>query len=172
MGERPALGLEKGKVALTEADSRWPVLYDAEKKRLLGAIGTLVIAIEHFGSTSIPGIRAKPILDILVGLPDFAAGTSLVGPMASLGYDYIGTDMVPGDHLFGLGQPRLHLVHAVPHNGEHWTRNLRFRDRLRADTSLAVAYEALKMELAVRFADRRAEYTAAKKTFIDAIADG
>lgn len=168
----PALGLEKGRVALAEADSRWTELYDAERKRLLGAIGTLVVAIEHFGSTSIPGIRAKPILDILVGLPDFAAGTALVDPMAALGYDYVGTDMVPGDHLFGLGQPRLHLVHAVPHNGEHWTRNLRFRDRLRADPALAAAYEALKMDLAVRFANSRAEYTTAKKTFIDAIADG
>ncbi len=95
----------------------------------------------------------------------------MVGPMRSLGYDYVGTDMVPDDHLFGLGEARTHLVHAVEHCGYHWQRNLRFRDRLWADPALAVAYEKLKVGLAERFADSRASYTAAKRAFIDGIAD-
>jgi GrpB-like predicted nucleotidyltransferase (UPF0157 family) len=107
-----------------------------------------------------------------VGLPDFATGALLVEPMQSLGYDYVGTEMVPNDHLFGLGEPRTHLVHAVVHGGHHWTRNLRFRDQLRAQPALAEAYEALKVELAERFSDSRASYTAAKQAFIDRIADG
>jgi GrpB-like predicted nucleotidyltransferase (UPF0157 family) len=168
---RPPLGLERGKVALAESDPRWNALFEAERQRLQSAIGPFIVDIQHFGSTSIPGIKAKPILDILVGLPDFGAGTALVAPMAALGYDYVGTDMVPDDHLFGLNEPRTHLVHAVVHRGHHWTRNLRFRDRLRAEPSLAEAYEALKVELAVRFADNRAGYTSAKQTFIDRIAD-
>lgn len=165
------LGLERGLVRLVDANAHWAAFYETEKGRLLPAIGPLIVAIEHFGSTAIPGIKAKPILDILVGLPDFEAGAALVEPMIGLGYDYVGTQMVPNDHLFGLGEPRTHLVHGVVHNGHQWRRNLRFRDRLRTDRALALAYEALKVDLAARFSNDRAGYTAAKQAFIDAIAD-
>jgi GrpB-like predicted nucleotidyltransferase (UPF0157 family) len=165
------LGLDSKKVRLRESDARWPELYRAERARLIPVIGPLVVAIEHFGSTAIPGIRAKPILDILVGLRRFEDGAALVEPLESLGYDYVGTQMVPNDHLFGLGETRIHLLHAVEHGGYHWTRNLRFRDALRADPGLAADYEAMKVDLAARFADSRAEYTAAKQAFIDRIAD-
>ena len=170
MDEEP-LGLEGGKVRLRASDPRWPQLFEAERRRLEPAIGPLILGIEHFGSTAIPGIRAKPILDILVGLARFEDGPLLVEPLAALGYDYAGAEMVRNDHLFGLGQPRAMLLHAVEHGGYHWTRNLRFRDALRADPELAARYEALKLDLALRFADRRADYTAAKQAFIDAIAD-
>lgn len=166
-----SLGLEQGKVRLADSDAGWPLLFGAEQQRLLKAIGPLVVAIEHFGSTSIPGIKAKPIMDILIGLPDFAAGAALVTPMTGLGYAYVGIQTVPDDHLFGLGEPRTHLAHAVVHGGRHWVRNLRFRDRLRGDPELATAYEALKMDLAARFSHDRAGYTAAKRDFITAIAD-
>ena len=168
---RPALGLAHGKVALADSDPRWDALFEAERSRLAAAIGAHIVDIQHFGSTSIPGIKAKPILDILVGLPDFATGALLVEPMRGLGYDCVGIEMVPNDHLFGLGEPRTHLVHAVVHGGYHWTRNLRFRDQLRAQPALAEAYEALKVDLAQRFSDSRASYTAAKQAFIDRIAD-
>lgn len=165
------LGLESGKVRLVSSQSDWPLLFEREKQRVVPAIGALVLDIEHFGSTAIPGMMAKPILDILVGLPDFAAGARLIEPLQYLGYDYVGTEMVPDDHLFGLGVARTHLLHGVVHGGYHWTRNLRFRDRLRAEPALAADYEALKIELAARVEDNRAAYTAAKKSFIDRIAD-
>jgi GrpB-like predicted nucleotidyltransferase (UPF0157 family) len=173
MNDQPSepLGLEGGKVRLRDSDQRWPELFRAERERLMAAIGPLVTGIEHFGSTSIPGIKAKPILDILVGLKRFEDGTKLIEPLAGLGYDYVGTEMVPNDHLFGRGVVRTVLLHAVEDGGYHWRRNLRFRDRLRAEPGLAADYEALKVELAERFADKRAEYTAAKKAFIDSIAD-
>lgn len=166
-----ALGLAHGKVALSDSDPEWTALYQEEAARLLPAIGPLIVDIQHFGSTSISGIKAKPVIDILVGLRRFDDGPFLVGPLESLGYDYVGPDMVPNDHLFGKGVVRTHLLHAVEHSGYHWRRDLRFRDRLRADPSLAAAYEQLKVDLAARFPDSRAEYTAAKATFIDAIAD-
>lgn len=165
------LGLAKGQVVLVDSDARWAELYRIEEGRLRAAIGNLVLDIQHFGSTAIPGIKAKPILDILIGIGSFEGGVRLVEPMAGLGYDYVGTEMVPDDHLFGLGASRTHLVHVVEHDSYHWRRNLRFRDRMRADPALAAAYEALKIELAERFADRRADYTKAKQAFIDRIAD-
>lgn len=166
-----ALGVPHGKVVLADSDCGWPALYAAEVARIVPAIGSHVVAIEHFGSTSIAGIKAKPIIDILVGLRRFEDGDLLVAPLAALGYDYVGTQMVADDHLFGLGVVRTHLLHAVVHGGYHWMRDLRFRDRLRADPGLAAAYERLKIDLARRFGDDRAAYTAAKQTFIDAIAD-
>ena len=166
-----ALGVPARKVFLSAHDARWDELYRAEEQRLRAAIGPLVADIQHFGSTSIPGIKAKPIIDILVGLHRFEDGASLVTPLAALGYDYVGTEMVPDDHLFGLGVARTHLLHGVAFGGYHWRRNLRFRDRMRAEPGLARAYEDLKVELALRHADDRPGYTAAKKAFIDTIAD-
>jgi len=165
------LGLEHGKVRLADADPDWPKLFTAEIERIRPAIDAYVVAIEHFGSTSIPRIKAKPILDILVGLRRFKDGEKLVRPLVSLGYDYVGFNMVHDDHLFGLGQARTVLLHAVVHGGHHWNRNLRFRDALRAGPALAAEYEALKVRLAEEFADSRSGYTAAKQAFIDRIAD-
>jgi GrpB-like predicted nucleotidyltransferase (UPF0157 family) len=167
----PALGLAHGKVRLADSDARWAELYEAEAARLRATIGRLVVEIQHFGSTSIEGIKAKPIIDILIGLRRFEDGEGLVIPMVALGYDYVGVDMVPNDHLFGKGAVRTHLAHAVVHGGHHWRRDLRFRDSLRADPALRVAYEQLKVELAARYPDRRDAYTAAKAEFIDPIAD-
>jgi len=166
------LGLAHGKVVLADSDPEWAALYQAEAARLLPAIGPLIVDIQHYGGTSIPGIKAKPIIDIVVGLQRFDDGLLLVEPLAALGYDYVGVDIVPNDHLFGKGVVRTHLLHAVEHDGHHWQRSLRFRDRLRADPALAADYERLKVELAARYPNSRAEYTAAKAAFIDPIADG
>jgi GrpB-like predicted nucleotidyltransferase (UPF0157 family) len=165
------LGLEPCKVRLVDSSPHFARLYAEEEHRLRPAISPLVVAIEHFGSTSIDGLKTKPIIDILVGLRSFDHGRQLVEPLAFLGYDYVGTEMVPDDHLFGLGNPRTHLLHAVVHGGHNWTRNLRFRDRLRDDPAIAAQYEQLKIELAAKFPDSRADYTAAKQLFIDSIAD-
>ncbi|MDR3473230.1 MAG: GrpB family protein [Devosia sp.] len=166
-----ALGLAHGKVVLVEGNPEWDRLYRAEEQQLRSVIGDMALDIQHIGSTAIAGIKAKPIIDILVGLARFEDGVLLVGPLQRLGYDYVGTQMVPNDHLFGKGTARTHLLHAVVHGGYHWRRNLQFRDRLRVEPELALAYEQLKIELAARFPDDRAGYTAAKAAFIDPVAD-
>jgi len=165
------LGLAHGKVVLADNDPEWTALYEAEAARLLPAISRLIVDIQHYGSTSIPCIKAKPIIDIVVGLRRFEDGLLLVEPLTDLGYDYVGVDMVPNDHLFGKGVVRTHLLHAAEHGGDHWKRDLRFRDRLRSDPALAAEYERLKVDLAARYPDSRADYTAAKAAFIDTIAD-
>ena len=165
------LGLAHGKVMLSEANAGWSVLYEAEAARLAAQIAPFIVDMQHFGSTSIPGIKAKPIIDILIGLQRFEDGEKLVVPLTALGYDYVGIDMVPNDHLFGLGVVRTHLVHAVTFGGHHWVRNLRFRDSLTADPALRAGYERLKVDLATRYPEDRAAYTAAKAEFIDRIAD-
>lgn len=166
-----SLGLESGKVRLADSKPEWAALFAAEKARLEAAIGPLMLGVEHFGSTAIPGLRAKPILDILVGLRRFEDGPALVAPLEALGYRYLGSDRIPGDHLFLYGEPTRHHVHALEHGGRLWTRQLRFRDALRADPALAAEYEALKLDLAARFANDRPAYLDGKQSFIDRISD-
>lgn len=122
--------------------------------------------LAHCGSTSVPGLPAKPILDILVGVPAPLDVAGLARALAPLAYDHAPWAGVPGHEVFGRGQPRTHLLHAVPAGGPAWTRMLRFRDALRADGPLAGEYAALKRALAARHPEDRAAYTEAKGAFI------
>jgi GrpB-like predicted nucleotidyltransferase (UPF0157 family) len=162
------LGLRKGTVLLVDHNPAWHQVFAVEATHIRAALGPTVIDLQHFGSTSIPTIRAKPILDIMLGIADFDRGPLLAPALAAIGYEYVANAGVP-NHVFGKGQPRTHLLHVVAHNGPKWQRNIRFRDRLIADPALAKAYEALKDRLAVEFADNRARYTDAKQDFIDAV---
>ena len=162
------LGLRKGTVLLVDHNPAWHHAFETEATLIRTALGPVVIDLQHFGSTSIPTIRAKPILDLLLGIADFDQGPLLAPALAGIGYDYFPHAGVPNDHVFGKGMDRTHLLHVVAHNGPKWDRNIRFRDRLLADPALAQSYEALKDRLAVEFADNRAAYTDAKQQFIDA----
>jgi GrpB-like predicted nucleotidyltransferase (UPF0157 family) len=167
---RYGLGLKHRVVVLAEPDGRWAEAYAREAASLQQVLGHLAVDIQHFGSTAVPAIKAKPIIDILIGVRRFEDGIGCIEPMASISYDYAGANIVPEDHIFGRGTPkvsRTHLVHIVEHGGFHWRRNLLFRDRLRGDAALASAYEALKTSLAAEYPNDRAAYTDAKKVFID-----
>ena len=133
------------------------------------ALGPLAVGIEHFGSTAVPGLRAKPILDILVGIPLFEEGQRCIPLLEAIGYDYAPQAGIPGDYTFGRGIRRTHLVHVVQIDGPNWILNLRFRDALRRDPSLAQEYEALKSALARDFGHDRAAYTRGKSDFVRAV---
>ena len=77
------------KILLSEYDPLWPIQYEREKTMLFSVIGNLSPIVEHVGSTSVPGLIAKPIIDIMVGLPDFSHADKLVPKIQGLGYDYI-----------------------------------------------------------------------------------
>ena len=163
------LGLAQTQVRLHEPTPLWAGLYREEEERLKLALGSSLVAIEHYGSTSISGIKAKPIIDILAGIGHLEEGPMLVGPLAALGYDYAGDKIVPGHHIFGKGTERTHLLHIVEYGSAIWNEALRFRDALRADPALAQEYETLKITLSQKYAERRADYTAAKAAFIESV---
>ena len=165
------LGLASDRVRLADPTPRWAQLYAEEAERLNAAVGPCLRGLEHYGSTSVPGLKAKPILDILAGVPSLSDGLRLAGPLAALGYEDMGTGVVPGHHLFGKGEARTHLLHVVEYGSPIWTEALCFRDALRADPALAQEYEALKVRLSEQFAESRAEYTAAKAGFIQSVLD-
>ncbi len=164
------LGLAQTQVRLHEATPLWPVLYREEAMRLQAALGPTLLGLEHYGSTAIGGIKAKPIIDILAGIARLEDGPMLIEPLATLGYEYAGDHIVPGHHIFGKGgEARTHLLHVVEYSSPIWTEGLKFRDLLRADPNLAREYERLKIALSEKYSERRADYTAAKADFIEGV---
>jgi GrpB-like predicted nucleotidyltransferase (UPF0157 family) len=160
------LGLAHGQVRLAESTPRWATLFDEEAVQLAATLQRYGPSIEHCGSTSVPGLLAKPILDILIGVPGQVDVPGLVRALSPLGYEHAPRAGVPGHEVFGKDQPRTHLLHVVPLAGEAWLRMVGFRDTLRANPTLAAEYGALKRSLAAQFSSDRSAYTEGKAAFI------
>lgn len=133
---------------------------------LTGLLGPLVVRIEHIGSTSVPGLAAKPILDIAIQTDAPQNLPKIESALTAAGFSYKGEFGLPGRHFFVRGDPVFIHLHVVAAGCEHWNLWLQFRDALRADEALRSDYLTLKRELARRFATDRAAYTAAKTEFI------
>lgn len=166
------LGLMEGMVVLVEHDPDWVWIYCEEELRIKDALRGLALDVQHCGSTAVPGIRAKPILDVVVGVERLALGLECIRPLQALGYEYLGEEIVPDEHFFGKGAPRTHHLHLVDRRGSRWHDMVLFRDRLLVDRDIARRYEAIKVALAHRFPNDRASYTKAKATFIASIVAG
>lgn len=166
-----ALGLGRTAVALRPYDDRWAELFEVERARLQTALGSDVLAIEHIGSTSVPGLTAKPILDVGVAVEDFEAAFALVPRLEALGYTFRGEQGVARRHYFvrGPDEGRTHHLHMLEQQNPEWRDLLGFRDRLRAQPETVRAYEALKHELAERYPTDRERYTDGKYGFIRAV---
>ena len=163
------LGLEARTVSLVDSDPKWPEYFRVEAERIVEALGSFARAVEHYGSTSVPELAAKPILDILVGTEKFGDSSPFAARLEPLGYEYAHWAGVSGHQVFGRGQPRTHLLHVVRFDGAEWHQALRFRDRLRSSIELRKAYSALKKELAAKYPTNRPRYTAEKTSFIEAV---
>ena len=163
------LGLKKNENRLVDYDPEWQAAYEAERQRIATALGNTALAIEHIGSTSVPGLRAKPILDILVGVATLADWEKCHAPLVALGYDYAVNAGIPNHYIFGRGRDeteRTHLVHIVEHASPTWDSEILFRDALRSDPELCRAYVEAK-EAAIRAAPTvRSEYNAHKSAFV------
>lgn len=161
-------------IALVPYDPRWPSLFDAEEARLRATLPSdLILDLQHFGSTAIPGLVAKPVIDILIAVPVLAdARTAFVPALEQLGYAFW-ADNPKTDRLFFVkGLPpapqRTHHVHVAEPDAEPW-RRLPFRDYLRMNAEAASRYAALKLGLATRHRHDREAYTAAKEAFVQEI---
>lgn len=155
-------------VEVVDYDARWPEAFQRERERLREVLGPLAVAIEHVGSTAVPGLAAKPVLDILVGARPFPLAEEALGALAALGYEYRGDGGVPGDQFFRTN-PRTRHLRVVEFGSERWQRCLQFRDYLRDHPEVARAYEALKRDLASRFRDDRGLYGQGKDAFIEGV---
>jgi len=168
-----ALGLERGSVRLVTHQPGWAAAYRAAAEGVASVLADVRPAprIAHVGATAVPGLPAKPIIDIAVGVADLAVVSECVAPLAGLGYTYLGDRAVREDHLFVRGPEHRRTVylHIVHEGGEKWNAYLRFRDRLRADPELRDRYAEIKRDLARRYADHRPAYTAGKAAIIEEI---
>ena len=146
------LGLEAGANRLLDYNPHWALAFAEEAARIRLAVGPLALEIEHYGSTAVPGLRAKPIIDMLIGVADMNDGLKMIRPMERIGYSYATDHGIPNHHIFGRPTVRQFLAHVVEYGGDQWRRSLRFRDRLKADVDARVEYEALKERLAAAWA--------------------
>jgi GrpB-like predicted nucleotidyltransferase (UPF0157 family) len=169
------LGLKKNLNLLVDYDPLWEAAFIEERGRLAWALGEIAKGIEHYGSTAVPGMRAKPILDILVGVSPLDDWTKCKALLEALGYDYAANAGVPGHHIFGRGRDsteRTHLVHVVEFLGEEWCSNLALRDALRQNESLRAQYLEVKERAIVSSPEGRARYNELKGPFLARIKAG
>jgi GrpB-like predicted nucleotidyltransferase (UPF0157 family) len=162
-------------IEIVEYDPRWPALFAEEAALLRAALAPdLVVGLEHFGSTAIPGLAAKPIIDILVAVRSLAAARdTAIEPLQRLGYVFWAENPKTDRMFFVKGMPpygerRTHHVHVTEPTGEPWLR-LPFRDYLRAHPEEAQRYGRLKRELAIRHRTDREEYSGAKADYVEQI---
>jgi GrpB-like predicted nucleotidyltransferase (UPF0157 family) len=165
-----SLGLPHNQNFLVPYDSEWVRLFEEERTKLRSVLPTAAIDIQHIGSTAVPGLRAKPIIDIAIAAVHFAMADEWLNAMASLGYDYPGDIGLPEHRVYGREREvRRFLVHVVNADKRQWRRYIHFRDRLRADPQLAAEYEALKLNAAAKYPTGRASYQNAKASFIEEV---
>jgi GrpB-like predicted nucleotidyltransferase (UPF0157 family) len=163
------LGLKKNLNRLVDYDPSWEVAFIEERKRLARVLDEIAKGIEHYGSTAVPGMRAKPILDILVGVSPLDDWEKCKDPLGSLGYDYASNAGVPGHHIFGRGRDsteRTHLVHVVEFLAEEWCDDLALRDALHRDANLRETYLQVKEHAAAASPEGRVRYNELKDPFL------
>jgi HAD superfamily hydrolase (TIGR01549 family) len=155
-------------IRLARYDPTWPARFEDERAAISEEIGPWIAGgIHHVGSTAVPGLAAKPIIDILAGVRDLRESRACFEPLAQLGYAY--APYLPSEmHWFCKPHPsrRTHHLHLVPVGSKRYADELAFRDRLRDDPVIAAEYLVLKHGLASRFAHDREAYTNAKSDFI------
>ena len=158
-------------VVIVDYDPAWPGMFEKEKARLLAVAGTWMQDVQHVGSTAVPELAAKPIIDIMIAIYDLADVEKCIAPIESLGYGYMGEHGLPERHFFRKPAPdtwigRTHHIHMVLKNSNQWTNQVNFRDYLRAHPETRQAYQDLKRDLAGQFGNDRFAYTDAKQEFI------
>lgn len=158
-------------IVLMQHDPSWQAEAAEECRRISGACGAAVPRVEHIGSTSVPGLIAKPVLDLMPLIKSFDEGFACVIPMRGLGYWYAGEFGIAGRHLFVKGSPRSHHAHMLVEGSREAVRHLAVREVLRSDAEMAARYASLKQELAPRFGDDREGYANAKATFMRELFD-
>jgi GrpB-like predicted nucleotidyltransferase (UPF0157 family) len=160
-------------IVVSDYNPAWPAMFEQERKSLQGVIGPVVLTIEHMGSTAVPGLAAKPIIDLLVGVRNLTEARSFcIEPLKGLGYTYLPQyeSWLPNELFFrkGIPGPWTHHVHMMEISNPNWSRFLLFREYLRAHPEEATAYAKLKTALAAASGDDIERYRNGKHSFVEA----
>jgi len=168
------IGLKRHTVKVVDHDPAWATLAGEACQAVRNACGELLVDVQHVGSTAVPGLPAKPILDIAAAVVAFDSMPKLVRCLADIGYRYRRDQGDEGGHLFvvdSLPDIRTIHLHVVEHRGSQWRDYLRFRDLLRQRPPIRKRYAELKRDLASVCMDDRESYTASKAAFIREVLD-
>jgi GrpB-like predicted nucleotidyltransferase (UPF0157 family) len=157
------------KVEVVPPDSTWRERFELESKQIVLAMGENIIAIHHMGSTAIPGIYAKPVIDFLIEVKDITKTDEQSAAMTALGYEAMGEFGLPGRRYFRKNSSpeiRTHNVHIYETGSPEITRHLAFRDYIIAHPDAAQQYSDLKRELAKKYPQNIEGYMDGKDEFI------
>jgi len=157
------------RVEIAPYDPDWPARFDREKVLIQGALGDMAVEVHHIGSTAVPGLAAKPVIDIMVAVESLEDQGILEDGLCPLGYVNVPHEDDRNRLFFRKGTPREYHVHVVRLNSWTYWKHLVFRDALASGTELRMEYERLKFDLAARFGDDRETYTNAKSGFIERV---
>jgi GrpB-like predicted nucleotidyltransferase (UPF0157 family) len=152
-------------------------MFTEKKARILAAVGTVIRTVEHIGSTAVPGLMAKPVIDMIGSVRSLSDFAQCVQPLAGIGYEYrpwqLFTKTDPGRRYFRKGPPgrNTHHLSLVEHPSSFWNDHMLFRDYLRAHPKAANEYLTLKKELLERYGLKGDPVVAAKTTFVEHILD-
>jgi len=159
-------------VEIVDYDPRWPFLYEMEKSSILEAAGSKILAIEHIGSTAVPGLGAKPIIDIMAGVEHATDADECVRLLRPIGYDNVTPQPETPDWYYCLGKGPHSVgyhLHLVRFGSDHWDKHILFRYYLRTHPETAREYPHLKRRLTSEHGADRLAYTAAKTPFIESV---
>ncbi|MFA4954430.1 MAG: GrpB family protein [Patescibacteria group bacterium] len=163
------LGLQRGKVRLVAYDPEWATLFETETVQLKALLGDALLGIEHVGSTAIPGMDAKPILDLMVAVKAIDDYATYTEQLSGLGYVFRQDNRDEQEHVLfvkGPEEKRTHYLKLTTLNSDFWREHILFRDYLIQHTERAAEYQQLKRNLLEKHADERARYTEEKAAFI------
>lgn len=168
------LGLKRGEVVLAAHQHEWSWLFEEEKRLLREVLGTSLLAIEHIGSTAVTDLSAKPVIDIAILVGSFEDIEPWPEILDRHGYTYWGDREGRNDHFFAKGpdESRTYYLHVVAVSGVEWDNYLKFRDALRNQPQIRIAYEKLKQQALAAYRHDRKAYTQAKHDFIQSVLNG
>jgi len=153
-------------VQLVPPDPAWPEVFAAERARITRTFDLPVDSIEHIGSTAVPGLTAKPVIDLMLGVPSLPPARDLLSRLEILGYQNLGEAGVPGRVYLRLRDARDFNLHIVELGGTHWNDNLALRDLLRRDAGARERYAAAKQAALAAGESRLLAYSAAKHSAV------
>ncbi len=166
-----SLGLENGTVVVVPYDPRWTDEFAKSARELHDALGSSIIAVHHVGSTAVPALSAKPILDILVSMPNLKESRAIIPRIEALDYEFRAAEDIPDRHFLRRrhGGIRTHHLSLAEPASHYHTVTLAFRDALRNDPAKAQQYSELKLELARKFPYDRPSYIEGKTAFVERV---
>ncbi len=158
-------------VRIVEYDKNWPAAFIAERQNLARVLEVSEASIEHIGSTAVPGMIAKPIVDIMLGLSEVPPSKECVITLVDNGYEFLGESGVPDRYYFRRRGDTAINLHVVSVNRVHWNSNLVFRDYLRANLNEQIRYTRAKRKALANGNTALSTYSEAKELIVSDLLD-